>query len=174
MRDHLVSIGILPNVNSIKLNRDAKQGTSVSSFTTRSKNKQIKSRQRATHSHKGRESDDKNAVATCEKTVPQLGCVSQDSEPLEEYDSPSLRYVKQVFGKTKGPSLGKIPVKISRQRSLHAKKFEDRSQEETERQERCARGKAWNIANIFFSSRKGQSYILFAYQLSGICRPHPP
>ena len=33
-------------------------------------------------------------------------------------------------------------------------KVEDRSQEETERQERCARGKTWNLVKIFTSSKK--------------------
>ena len=62
----------------------------------------------------------------------------------------SLRYVKQVSGENKGPSLGKIQVKIPSQRSPSAMKFEDRSQEETERQQRCARSKAWNLAkNIY-------------------------
>ena len=45
--------------------------------------------------------------------------------------------------KSKGPSLGVIQVKNPHQRSPYAPKFEDRSQEETERQERCARGDAW-------------------------------
>ena len=64
---------------------------------------------------------------------------------FDKYDSPSLRYVKQVSGK-KRPSLGKIQLKMPHQRSTHAMKFEDTSQEETERQQRCARGKAWNLA----------------------------
>ena len=46
----------------------------------------------------------------------------------------------------KGPRLNKIPVKLPHQRSPYAVKFEDRSQEETERQERCARGDAWRLA----------------------------
>ena len=45
-----------------------------------------------------------------------------------------------------GPSLGQIQVKIPHRRSPYALKFEDRSQEETERQQRCARSKAWNPA----------------------------
>ena len=50
----------------------------------------------------------------------------------------------------KGPSLGKIKVKVPPQRSPYAMEFEDRSHEETERQQRCARSKAWNLAkNIF-------------------------
>ena len=49
-----------------------------------------------------------------------------------------------------GPSLGKIQVKNPHQRSPYAVNFEDRSQEETERQQRCARGDAWNLAkNIY-------------------------
>ena len=46
----------------------------------------------------------------------------------------------------KGPSPGKISVKVPHQRSPCAMKFEDRSHEETERQQRCARSKAWNLA----------------------------
>ena len=41
----------------------------------------------------------------------------------------------------KGPSLGKIQLKFLHQRSPYAMKFEDRPQEETERQERSARDK---------------------------------
>ena len=109
---------------------------------------------------KRRESDDKNAVAIV-KSVSQLGCVSQDSDALvsqgrksgetrcrkswnqfKGYDSHSLRYVMGVSRKKKGPSLGKINVKVPHQRSPYAMKFEDRSHEETERQQRCARSKA--------------------------------
>ena len=74
-----MSIGILPNVNSITLNRDAKQGTKFCSRTARVKNNQVKSRKRGLTLNTEK-SDDKGAVAIV-KTVPQLGCVSQDSEP---------------------------------------------------------------------------------------------
>ena len=77
------------------------------------------------YSHR-RESDDKNAAAIV-KSVPQLGCVSRDSDALvsqrgkqaqetrckeswdkfEEYDSISLRYVKQVSVKRKDHRLEK-------------------------------------------------------------------
>ena len=46
----------------------------------------------------------------------------------------------------KGPSLGKTQVKNPHQRSPHAMKFENRSHEETEGQQPCARCKAWNLA----------------------------
>ena len=46
----------------------------------------------------------------------------------------------------KGPSLGKINVKVPHQRSPYAVKQEEKSHEETERQQRCARSKAWSLA----------------------------
>ena len=103
------------------------------------------------------------------KIVPQLGCVSQDSETLDSQRGKQsrgnpvqkvLRPIRRVrftqstprqasIRENKGTSLGKIQVKFSHQRSPYAVKFEDRSQAETERQERCARGKAWNLARNF-------------------------
>ena len=108
--------------------------------------------------------DDKSAVAFV-KDVRQLGCVFQDTEPLEF--STILRKITKVLGtirrvrftrvalrqanirENKGPSLNKIQVKSSHQRSPYTVKFEDRSQEETERQERCARGDAWRLAQAY-------------------------
>ena len=57
---------------------------------------------------------------------------------FEEYDSLSLRLRQASIQKKKGPSLGKVQVKNPHQRSPYAMKFEDQSQEETERQQRCA------------------------------------
>ena len=62
----------------------------------------------------------------------------------------------------KGPSLGKIQVKLLHQRSPYAVKFEDRSQEETGRQQRCARSKAWNCQKHFQAQREIQRYIHLA------------
>ena len=92
-----MSIGTLPNVNSIKTNRDVKAGekclfphppecqfwleTSVCFRITRLMNNQIKSQKKSDQSPKRRESDDKNAVAIV-KSVSQLGCVFQDSDAL--------------------------------------------------------------------------------------------
>ena len=61
------------------------------------------------------------------------------------------RFTKAALRQTnirekKGPSLGTNQVKVPRQRRPYALKFEDRSQEEIERQERCARGDAWKLA----------------------------
>ena len=49
---------------------------------------------------------------------------------------------------TKNPSFGMICPGDPHQRNPNAPKFEDRSQEETEWQERCAREAAWRLKNI--------------------------
>ena len=62
----------------------------------------------------------------------------------------------------KGPSLRKINVKVPHQRSPYAMKFEDRSHEETERQQRCARSKAWNLVkNIYKLKEKDKAVFYF-------------
>ena len=54
----------------------------------------------------------------------------------------------------KGSSLGKIQVKLPHQRSPYAMKFEDRSHEETARQQRCAQSKAWNLAKHIYKFKE--------------------
>ena len=120
------------------------------------------------YSRRRRESDDKNSVASV-KSVSQFGCVSQDSyalvsqgrksrrnpmqkvlEPIQRvrFTESTLRHAS--IREKKGRSHAKIQVKNPHQRSPHNVKFEDRSHEETERQQRCARSKAWNLAkNIY-------------------------
>ena len=144
--------------------------------SARLKNNQIKEPKKSYNTQNGN-SEDKSAVAIV-KTAPQLCCVSHDSEPSELPKSVKYRV------KTKAESFGinststirtvyatssKYPGKEkaiawkntgqnSHQRSLHARKFEDRSQEETERQERCARGKTWNLArNIYKLKEKDKA-----------------
>ena len=77
-----MNISILPNVNSTKQKRDVKPGISVCSRIMRLTSNQTKSRKKNDHSHKGRESDDKNVVAIA-KLESLMGCVSQDSELLD-------------------------------------------------------------------------------------------
>ena len=94
------------------------------------------------------------------KDVRQLGSVLQDAEPpassailrksksLGTNSTSSIH--KNCAASGKHP-LNKIQVKLPHQRSPFAVKFEDTSQEETERQERCARGDAWRLAKHIFS-----------------------
>ena len=107
--DRFVNIGILPSVNFTQQKRTAKQRTIVWSSIIRLMNNQTKKPKKG------------HSSVVIVKIVPQLGCVSQDSElffsrrgnslgknrckkswdRFEKYGSHSLRYVKQVSGERK-------------------------------------------------------------------------
>ena len=91
----------------------------------------------------------------------QLGCVLQDMEPPKlssilrkstDMHQPiqRVKFTKAIARHTKirdqNPSLGYICPGEPHERSPNAPKFEVRSQEETEWQERCAREAAWKLA----------------------------
>ena len=100
--------------------------------------------------NKPRKSGDNSAAAIL-KNSRQLGCVYQDTEPPKT--SSILRKGTKVLGPTRsvqfskntarhmkvrasrGPPLGVIQHTSPHEHSAYAPKFEDRSQEETERQE---------------------------------------
>ena len=111
-------------------------------------------------SKRSKKSCDKSAVAML-KITRQLGCVFQDMEPPKSSSilrkssnirKPirCVRFTKAVVRhadiRDQNPSLGMICPSDPHQRNPNAPKFEDRSQEETEWQERCARGAAWRLA----------------------------
>ena len=62
----------------------------------------------------------------------------------------------------KGPSLGTIQVKRSHLRTPYAMKFEDRSQEETEGQERCARRDAWRLTKNIYTLKETDKIAFFS------------
>ena len=119
---------------------------------------------------------DESAVAIVE-SVRQLGCVLQDTEPSESLSilrkganvlGPirRIRFTKATqrqdnIGENKGPSLNEIQVKLPHQRSPNAVKFEDRSQEETGRQERCARGDTWRLVKNIFKLKETDKATFF-------------
>ena len=95
------------------------------------------------------------------KITRQSGCVFQDMEPpksssILRKSSNILKPIRCVpFTETlvrhanirdQNPSLGMICPGDPHQRDPNAPKFEDRSQEETEWPERCAREAAWKLA----------------------------
>ena len=84
----------------------------------------------------------------------------------------SVRCVRQTSKETNGPSLNLIQVGLPHQRSPHAVKFEDRSQEKTERLERCARGDG-NLPRISTSSKKRTKLHSFHLLMSCVCLPRP-
>ena len=93
----------------------------------------------------------------------KLGCVFQDMTPPKSIlqkgtDMPKpiqrVKFTKAIARHTnirdQNPSLGYICPGEPHERSPNAPKFEDRSQEETEWQEQCAREAAWKLAeNVF-------------------------
>ena len=111
-------------------------------------------------SKRSKHSGDKSAVAVL-KITRQLGYVFQDMEPLKSSSilrkssnirKPirCVRFTKAVVRhaniRDQNPSLGMICPGDPHQRNTNAPKFEDRSQEETEWQERCACEPAWRLA----------------------------
>ena len=137
----MVTIGNPPECHFFSQNRVVNSAISYRFRTERLRNNRIKSRKK---------DGDKIAVVFV-KDVRQLGCVMQDTEPPQS--SSNLRKGTEVLEtirrvrftrptqrqanikESKGPSLGKVRVKIPHQRK---------------RQERCARGEAWRLAkNIF-------------------------
>ena len=138
-------------------------------------------------SKKPKKDGDKNAVAIM-PDVRQLGCVFQDIEPSESlsilrkgtkilgpirrvrFSTATLRHAN--IRENKGQSLGKIQVKVLHQRSPYAMKFEDSSQEEIERQERCARGDAWRLAKNIFKLKETDKATFFS-PTNEWCLPAP-
>ena len=108
----------------------------------------------------------------------QLGCVSQDAEapesatisrngpkvlgPIRRVRFTRVTLRQANIPESKGPSLNKIHVKSSHQRSPYAVKFEDRSQEETERQVRCARGDAWKLAKNIYKLKETEKATFYS------------
>ena len=62
----------------------------------------------------------------------------------------------------KGPSLGKVQVKPRHQRSPHAVEFRIGPTEETERQERCAQRKAWDLAKNIYTLKANDKATFFS------------
>ena len=122
-------------------------------------------------SKKSQKNGDKNAVAFL-----QLGCVFQEKEPPKSTTilRKSSNIVKPIRCvqltkavlrhaniRDQNPSLGMICLGNAHQRKPNASKFEDRSQEETQWQERCAREAAWRLAkNIRKLKEKHENSIL--------------
>ena len=111
------------------------------------------------------------------KITRQLGCVCQDMEPPKSSSilrkssnilNPirCVRFTKTVLRhadiRDQNPSLGMICPGDPHQRKPNGPKFEDRSQEETEWQERCAREAAWKLAKNVFKLKEHERAAFFS------------
>ena len=119
-------------------------------------------------SKRSKKNGDKKTVAML-KSTRQLGCVFQDMEPPRSSSilrkssnilKPirCVRFTKAVVRhaniRDQNTSLGMICPGEPHQRNPNAPKFEDRSHEETEWQERCAREAAWKLAKSIFKLKE--------------------
>ena len=115
----------------------------------------------------------------------QLGCVFQDLKPPKSFLRKStdmqrpiqrVKFTKTIAHHTKirdqNPPLGMICPGDPQQRNTNAPKFEDRSQEETEWQERCAREAAWRLAKNIFKLKEKHETAFFSPS-ENWCLPAP-
>ena len=108
----------------------------------------------------------------------QLGCVFQDMKPPKsilrkgtDMPKPILR-VRHTKIRDQNPSLGYICPGEPHQRSPNAPKFEDRSQEETEWQERWAREAALKLAKSVLKLKEKNKAAFFSPS-ENRCLPAP-
>ena len=111
------------------------------------------------------------------KITRQLGCVSQDMEPPKS--TSILRKTSNILKPIRcalfteavlrhanirdlNPSVGYICPGDPHQRNPNAPKFEDRTQEETEWQERCARETAWKLAKNILKLKEKHKTAFFS------------
>ena len=173
-----MNIGLRPSVNSLKSETGCQVGDKCL-FLHYKVDEQPNKKSKTSYFQK-RHSDDKNALAIV-KSESQLGCVIQDSDALvaqgtKEFRGNPTQKVLEPISKSsnikstlrhasildkKGPSLGKN-VKVLYQRSPWAIIFDDRSHEETERQERCAQIKVWDLAKIKFKFKENDKTTFFS------------
>ena len=107
----------------------------------------------------------------------QLGCVFQDMEPPKSSSivrkSSNIRkpircvqftkaVVRHADIRDQNPSLGMICPGEPHQSSSNAPKFEDRSQEKREWQERCAREAAWRLAKSILKLKEKNKTACFS------------
>ena len=124
-----------------------------------------------TPNKKSKKGGAKRSVALLKESI-QLGCVAQDSHPRQSTQrkegklrsNHAARFSKRHVApqikirERKGPSRGIIQKREPHERSPCAPKFEERSQEETLHQERCARRAAWDLAKNIYKLDKTTLY----------------
>ena len=143
--------GILPCVRLTSLKKDVYMATNAISVMLRQK-----------ESPKVKERRCKRISCDIEGVHTTGLCISRFlSEKNTWSNSPNAPGTKIL--ERKGPSRGIIRKCAPHERSPCPPEFGERSREETLHQERCARRAAWDLANIFTSSKFGRSFVLFFY-----------
>ena len=140
---------VLPCVSITSLNQGAHMAKNADSNTLRLMGLQ--------QSKKSKKSGVKGSVALVKESI-QLGCVSQDSHPRKSIprkerklgSNHTVKFSKDTWhhkkNSGKGPSRGVIQKCEPHERNPRAPRFEERTQDETLHQERCARRVARDLA----------------------------
>ena len=134
---YLVTLGILPNASFICQNRVCKFGEKCSFPHRKVRNNQTRSRRRVVSKVQWLQWKMCDSWVVYFRTQNHrnlhrfYGEAKKSWDQFDEYESRMLRSVLLTSEKNKGPSLGKIQVKLPHQRSTYALKFEDRSHEES-------------------------------------------
>ena len=119
-------------------------------------------------SKKSKKSGGKGSVASLIEAI-QLGCVSQDSpqrKSILREDEKMSRMRHANSREKKGPLRGILQT-CERQERIPSK-LEERTHNETLRQERCARGTAWNLAKDVQQPHQGVNrYVLLSFRSLG-------
>ena len=155
-----MNVGILPNVNSTKQKRD--KCLFPHHKVDEQPNKKPK---KGYHSPQKQRKRRQECCGCCENCttnglrLSRLGNIGFSKRQTVLWFTQSTLRQASIL-ENKGPSLGKIQVKNLHQRSPSAMKFEDRSQEETARQQRCAQSKALNLAQNKYKL-KGKDQVTF-------------
>ena len=129
-------------------------------------------------SKRSKKNGEKSAVAR----YMTIGCVFQDMEPprLSSILRKSSNILKPIWCKAvvrhadirdQNPSLGVICPGDPHQRNTNAPIFEDRSQEETEWQEQCAREAAWRLAKSILKLKEKKQHCSHLRKI-GACLRH--
>ena len=171
-RERLVNMGIRPSANFFSQKRVVSQETRVCFLTSRLMNNQIKGRRKETLPKKKRKWRQRRC-GFCEKRITiglyyktQMHSTLKEQKSFgetrckkswtqfKELDSRSLRYVTRVSGTRKDHRLEKYKSNLDISEVLTLQNSKNRSPEETERQERCAQSKAWDLAKNISSSKR--------------------
>ena len=136
----------------------------------------------ATNVDSDKKSGVKGSVALLKESK-QLGCVSQDSHPSKSIQRKGRRLgsnhtVKFSKGtwhhikirEWKGPSRGVIQKCEPHERNPCAPSCEERTQDETLQQERCARRAAWDLAKIVYKFKNTDKATFTLLLNPGHCR----
>ena len=191
VRDHLVSIGILLDVNFTKQKRDVKPGACVQSRLISLTNNQIKGPQRATI-HKKEEKATTNTLQLLWRLYLNW-VVSRKTQSHQNFRKAwGIGETRWSFGinststihtvcatSSKYPSKERTIVWKKRSKFLISevptlwnlrtdlkKRLKDKSD--------APEARHGILPKHLQAQRKGQSFILFAYKMSGLCRPRPP